>query len=64
MKNIIINNGKSKVIITEGYNVTISESTITVELVEASKKPNIKTAGKRRRGRPIGSKSKKTLMKK
>ena len=64
MKNIIINNGKTTVTITAGHNVTVSEKSITIDLLTTSTKTKTKTAGKRR-GRPAGVKNrKKTSMKK
>jgi|8_EtaG_2_1085327.scaffolds.fasta_scaffold75559_2 hypothetical protein len=68
MKNIIINNGKTTVTISACHNVTVSEKSITIDLITTSTKTYVpkstKTAGKRR-GRPLGSKNrKKTSMKK
>ena len=67
MKNIIINNGKPTVTITAGHNVTVSEKSITIDLLTTSKKTYVpkgtKTATTKRRGRPAGSKNKKTSMK-
>ena len=68
MKDIIINNGKTTVTITAGHNVTVSEKSITIDLLTTSKKTYVpkgtKTATTKRRGRPVGSKNrKKTSMK-
>ena len=67
MKNIIINNGTTTVTITAGHNVTVSEKSITIDLLTTSKKTYVpkgtKTATTKRRGRPAGSKNKKTSMK-
>ena len=58
MKNIVINNGKTTVTIAACHNVTVSEKSITIDLLTTSTKTKTKTAGKRR-GRPAGVKNKK-----
>lgn len=55
MRDIVIKDGTTKVTVTTGHNVTVTEKEIVIDLMTTSTKTN-KTA--KRRGRPLGSKSK------
>lgn len=56
MSNVIINTGKTTVTVDTCHNVTVTESSIVIDLVATLTKPTTKTVA--RRGRPAGSKTK------
>tara|TARA_B100000497_G_scaffold99627_1_gene112724 strand:+ start:565 stop:771 length:207 start_codon:yes stop_codon:yes gene_type:complete len=64
MSNLIINTGKTSVTINTCHNVTVTESSIIVDLATASAMPKKTVTAAKKAGRPAGSKSKKTTVKK
>lgn len=60
MSNVIINTGSTSVTVDTSHNVTVTESSIIIDLMTTSTKPKTTTA--KRRGRPA-SKGKKTVKK-
>ncbi len=64
MSNLIINTGKTSVTINTCHNVTVTESSIIVDLATASAMPKKTVTATKKAGRPAGSKNKKTTVKK
>ncbi len=63
MSNLIINTGKTSVTINTCHNVTVTESSIIVDLATASAMPKKTVTATKKMGRPVGSKTKKTVKK-
>lgn len=63
MNAVIINTGSTSVTVNTCHNVTVTESSIIIDLVATSAKPKT-TASTKRRGRPAGAKAKKVTAKK
>jgi len=63
MSNLIINTGKTSVTIDTCHNVTVTESSIIVDLVATSTTTKKTATPRKKLGRPVGSKTKKTAKK-
>ena len=63
MSNLIINTGKTSVTINTCHNVTVTESSIIVDLVTTSTKTKKTATPRKKMGRPVGSKTKSTAKK-
>lgn len=63
MSNLIINTGKTSVTINTCHNVTVTESSIIVDLVATSTTAKKTATPRKKLGRPVGSKTKKTAKK-
>ena len=63
MSNLVINTGKTSVTINTCHNVTVTESSIIVDLVTTSTTTKKTAAPRKKLGRPVGSKTKKTTRK-
>ena len=63
MSNLIINTGKTSVTINTCHNVTVTESSIIVDLVATSTTTRKTATPRKKVGRPVGSKTKKTTKK-
>jgi len=60
MSNLIINTGKTSVTINTCHNVTVTESSIIVDLVATSTTTKKTATPRKKLSRPVGSKTKKT----
>ena len=63
MSNLVINTGKTSVTIDTCHNVTVTESSIIVDLVATSTTTTKTATPRKKMGRPVGSKTKKTTRK-